>query len=117
MKKGKRVPVKLVPEPTNQCAISFQCEINGKCNIVGYVENCVTMFMTPSAPTALCQLNLRGSSTRLYIQLALGIMQLWMLRGRVLGHPQSKYNVLALHVFDHLKWLPLYHHRCLYPGQ
>ena len=40
VKKGKRVPVKLVPEPTKQVdsrAISFQCEINGKGNFVGYV--------------------------------------------------------------------------------
>ena len=40
MNKGERVPVKLVPEPTNpfDCrAITFQCQTQGKWNIFGYV--------------------------------------------------------------------------------
>lgn len=40
MKRGEKVPVKLVPEPTNpfdRRAITFQCKIQGKWNIFGYV--------------------------------------------------------------------------------
>ena len=40
MKEGKSVPIKLVPEPTNPFdsrAISFQCQLNGKWKVIGYV--------------------------------------------------------------------------------